>query len=90
MNTRLLALVGLLQMLAAGRATAQGAPSTPILKEQHSGTSARLQAVSAVSGPPPWSLLSSNEYWAVGASGDVAWAVGPGGRIVRIEARHRP
>jgi photosystem II stability/assembly factor-like uncharacterized protein len=41
-------------------------------------------------GPPPWSLLSSDDYWAVDASGDVAWAVGPGGRIIRIEARHQP
>jgi hypothetical protein len=41
-------------------------------------------------GPPPWSLLSSDDYWAVDASGDVAWAVGPGGRIIRIAARHQP
>lgn len=41
-------------------------------------------------GPPPWSLLSSDDAWAVDASGDVAWAVGPSGRIMRIEARHQP
>ena len=35
-------------------------------------------------GQPAWSLLSSNNYWAVGGSGGVAWAVGPGGRITRI------
>ena len=42
------------------------------------------------SGPPAWSLLSSGAYWAVDAKGNVAWAVGPGGRIVRINARHQP
>jgi photosystem II stability/assembly factor-like uncharacterized protein len=41
-------------------------------------------------GPPPWSVLSSDDYWAVASSGDVAWAVGPGGRILRIDARHQP
>jgi photosystem II stability/assembly factor-like uncharacterized protein len=37
--------------------------------------------------PPVWSLLSSDNCWAVDASGDVAWAVGPGGRIIRIDVR---
>ena len=41
-------------------------------------------------GPPPWSLLSSDDCWAVDASGELAWAVGPGGRIIRIDARHQP
>jgi photosystem II stability/assembly factor-like uncharacterized protein len=41
------------------------------------------------SGPPPWTLLSSDNCWAVDARGGVAWAVGPGGRILRIDA-HRP
>ncbi|HTM58178.1 MAG TPA: hypothetical protein VL123_07160 [Candidatus Udaeobacter sp.] len=37
-------------------------------------------------GPPSWSLLSSDECWAVDAKGRVAWAAGPGGRIIRIDA----
>jgi photosystem II stability/assembly factor-like uncharacterized protein len=40
--------------------------------------------------PPAWLLLSSENYWAVDASGDVAWAVGPGGSIIRIDARLQP
>jgi photosystem II stability/assembly factor-like uncharacterized protein len=40
--------------------------------------------------PPAWSLLSSENYWAVDAKGNVAWAVGPGGRIIRIDVRHQP
>jgi photosystem II stability/assembly factor-like uncharacterized protein len=41
-------------------------------------------------GPPAWSLLSSEDRWAVDAKGSVAWAVGPRGRIVRIDTRPRP
>jgi len=41
-------------------------------------------------GPPAWSLLSSDNCWAVDAKGNVAWAVGPGGKIIRIEVRHQP
>ena len=36
-----------------------------------------------------WQPLSPDNYWAVGASGSMAWAVGPGGRITRIDARPR-
>lgn len=32
-----------------------------------------------------WTLLSSRGYWAVGASGTVAWMVGPAGRITRVD-----
>jgi photosystem II stability/assembly factor-like uncharacterized protein len=39
---------------------------------------------------PAWSLLSSDNCWAVDAKGKVAWAVGPVGRIIRIDARHHP
>jgi hypothetical protein len=39
-------------------------------------------------GPPAWSLLSSDNCWAVDTRGSVAWAVGPGGRIIRIDVRH--
>jgi hypothetical protein len=40
-------------------------------------------------GPPPWTLVSSDNCWAVDAKGGVAWAVGPGGRIIRIDLRHQ-
>ena len=46
-----------------------------------------LALTRAGSAPPQWSLLSPENYWAVGASGNVAWAVGPGGRITRIGAQ---
>ena len=42
------------------------------------------------SGPPAWSLLSSDDVWAVDARGGLAWAVGPHGRIIRIDLRHQP
>ena len=32
-----------------------------------------------------WTALSTNQYWSVGAFGSFAWAVGPGGRITRVE-----
>jgi len=41
-------------------------------------------------GPPKWTLLSTDNCWAVDAKGKLAWAVGPGGKIVRIDARHQP
>lgn len=41
-------------------------------------------------GPPAWSLLTSDNFWAVDGKGNVAWAAGPGGRIIRIRARPRP
>ena len=81
LNTRLLALVGILEMVAAGR----GREDVLLIAGPRGLAFARLCC-----GPPPWSLLSSDDYWAVDASGDVAWAVGPGGRIIRIEARHQP
>jgi len=41
-------------------------------------------------GPPAWSLVSSDDCWAVDAKSSVAWAVGPGGRIIRIDVPHQP
>lgn len=32
-----------------------------------------------------WTRLSDQPYWAVGSSGTRAWAVGPGGRITRLD-----
>jgi hypothetical protein len=39
------------------------------------------------SGPLAWSLVSSDNCWAVDGRGNVAWAVGPHGRIIRIDTR---
>ncbi|MDX1393318.1 MAG: oxidoreductase [Gemmatimonadota bacterium] len=32
----------------------------------------------------PWRLVDPGRFWAVGASGSTAWAVGPSGRILRL------
>ena len=72
MNTRLLALVGLLGVLAAERATAQGAPLAPVVTEQHSGTSALLQAVSAVDERVVWAS-GHRATWARTVDGGATW-----------------
>jgi photosystem II stability/assembly factor-like uncharacterized protein len=73
MSTRVLALVGMVGMLAAGRAAAQGVTSTPVLTEQHSGTSARLQAVSAVNERVAW-VSGIRATWARTLDGGATWA----------------
>ena len=36
-------------------------------------------------GCTPWTQLSDQAYWAIGFHGPRAWAVGPGGRITRLD-----
>src|SRR5215471_8433996 len=72
MITRLLPLVGVLGLLATGPVTAQGAPSAHVT-EQRSGTSARLQAVSAVDERVVWAS-GIRATWARTLDGGVTWA----------------
>src|SRR5215510_1330210 len=72
MNTRQLGFLSMLGILAAGRATAQGAPSAPVVSEQHSGTSTRLQAVSAVNERVVW-VSGVRATWARTVDGGATW-----------------
>ncbi|HTK31802.1 MAG TPA: hypothetical protein VL332_07545 [Candidatus Saccharimonadaceae bacterium] len=68
----MVALVGMLGILTVERATAQGGPTAPVVTEQHSGTSARLQAVSAVSERVVW-VSGIRATWARTLDGGATW-----------------
>ena len=72
MKAKLQALVGMLGMLAGGRAAVQGAPSAPVVTEQHSGTTARLQAVSAVNERVAWAS-GIRATWSRTLDGGATW-----------------
>src|SRR5262245_15680486 len=69
----LFSFVGVIGMLAAGRPAAQGAPPAPVLTEQQSGTSARLQEVSVVDERVVWAS-GLRATWARTLDGGTTWA----------------
>src|SRR5690348_10172108 len=71
-RTGVLALVGVLGMLAAGRVKADVAPPAPVVTEQNSGTTARLQAVSAVNERVVW-VSGIRATWARTLDGGSTW-----------------
>src|SRR5262249_11483232 len=73
MNPRRLFSLGMLAAVAVGRVSAQGATSAALLMEQHSGTSARLQAVSAVNERVVW-VSGLRATWARTLDGGETWA----------------
>ena len=72
MNTRVLALIGMLGVLAADRANARAAAPAFVVTEQRSGTSARLQAVSAVNERVVWAS-GVRATWARTLDGGATW-----------------